>query len=342
MNRTMKSLKLLAVLCFFIFITSCSRFMMPSKPLNTPTNCFDLMWQTVDEKYSFFEYKKIDWDSMRRRYRARVQDTMSQDALFNVLSEMLYELKDGHVNLTSSFDRSRNWSWRDNYEDNFNQNFVQRQYLQQNFRITGALQNKIIDSIGYVRYPSFGMPISEADLDYVFERFRPMKGMIIDVRDNGGGSMANIFKWMSRFVKYKTLVGYGWVKNGVGHTDFAKKIEFYAQPRKGVLPFTKPVMVLTNRGCYSATNFFAGFMSHLPNVTLIGDNTGGGGGLPVSADLPNGWQYRFSATYATLPDGFNIEFGVSPDIRVSTGAKEELEGKDAIIERALKEIREKL
>jgi hypothetical protein len=41
-----------------------------------------------------------------------------------------------------------------------------------------------------------------------------------------------------------------------------------------------------------------------------------------------------------LPDGFNIEFGVEPKIRVSTGAKEELEGKDAIIERALQLIRE--
>ncbi|MEY4933836.1 MAG: hypothetical protein RIS64_195 [Bacteroidota bacterium] len=335
----MQLFKLTILLLLLMLITSCSRVLMPSNPQNTATKCFDLMWQTIDEKYSFFEYKRIDWDSIRRKYRPRVHDTMPQEALFQVLSQMLYELRDGHVNLTTPFDRSRNWSWRDEYFDNFNQNFVYRHYLKQNFRLTNALPNQIIDSIGYVRYGSFGAPISESDLDYVFERFRPLKGMIIDVRDNGGGSMINIFKWMGRFVKYRTLVGYGWVKNGKGHQDFDKKIEFYAEPRKGVVPFTKPVVILTNRGCYSATNFFAGFMSLLSNVTLIGDQTGGGGGLPISADLPNGWQYRFSGTYATLPDGFNIEFGVPPKIQVSTGAKEELEGKDAIIERALQEIR---
>jgi hypothetical protein len=320
----------------------CSRVLMPRQLKNTPTVCFDALWQTVDEKYSFFEYKNIHWDSIRQLYRPRINDTMNQEALYAVLSQMLYELKDGHVNLTTTVDRSRNWSWREAYPENFNPNFVYRQYLKQDFRMTGALLNQVIDSVGYLRYSSFSSPISEADLDHVFERFKSLKGMIIDVRDNGGGSMANVFRLMNRFVKYKTLLGYGWVKNGKKHNDFSKRVEFYAEPRKGTTPFTKPVVILTNRSCYSATNFFAGFMSLLSNVTLIGDDTGGGGGLPISADLPNGWQYRFSATLTTLPNGFNIEGGIPPDIRVSTGARDELENKDAIIERALKEIKEGL
>jgi C-terminal processing protease CtpA/Prc len=82
-------------------------------------------------------------------------------------------------------------------------------------------------------------------------------------------------------------------------------------------------------------------MSLLPNVTLVGDRTGGGGGIPISSDLPNGWQYRFSATYQTLPDGFNFEGGMPADIEVFTSAKEELEEKDAIIEKAIEVIKEK-
>ena len=80
-------------------------------------------------------------------------------------------------------------------------------------------------------------------------------------------------------------------------------------------------------------------MSLLPNVTLVGDRAGGGGGLPISRDLPNGWQYRFSATMQMLPDGFNIENGFPPDIEITTGAKEELEGRDALIEKAVEVIK---
>jgi C-terminal processing protease CtpA/Prc len=76
-------------------------------------------------------------------------------------------------------------------------------------------------------------------------------------------------------------------------------------------------------------------------VTLVGDRTGGGGGIPISADLPNGWQYRFSATYQTLPDGFNIEHGIAPDIEVQTTVQDELNGRDAIIEKAIAVIKTK-
>ena len=122
---------------------------------------------------------------------------------------MLYELRDGHVNLSTSTDRSRNWSWRDDYPDNFNPNFFFKNYFKKDFQLTGALPNQILaDSIGLVRYSSFSSSIPDADLDYVMKRFKDMKGIIIDVRDNGGGAMNNVFKFMSRFVEKRTLVGY--------------------------------------------------------------------------------------------------------------------------------------
>ena len=129
------------------------------------------------------------------------------------------------------------------------------------------------------------------------------------------------------------------IEKGNKHADFTEKQPLFATPRKGKPAFTKPVVILINRGCYSATTHFAAYMSLLPNVTLVGDRVGGGGGIPISRDLPNGWQYRFSATMQTLPDGTQIEHGVDPKVSVETGAKEELEGKDAIIEKGLEVIR---
>ncbi|MEM1215921.1 MAG: S41 family peptidase, partial [Bacteroidota bacterium] len=96
----------------------------------------------------------------------------------------------------------------------------------------------------------------------------------------------------------------------------------------------KPIVVLTNRLSYSATNFFAGFMSQLPQVTIIGDRSGGGGGIPVSYELPNGWKFRLSASRTYLLDGQDIETGIEPDIYQGTGPEDEIKGVDAIIERA--------
>ncbi len=336
-------MKLFKIILFLatpsVLLTHCSTILMKADVKNTPTNCFNLMWKTVDENYSYFDYKGVDWNAVRERYAPKVNDSISQDSLYKVLSDMLYELRDGHVNLATTYDRSRNWSWKDDYPDNFNVNFVFKQYMKKDFKITGALPNQILnDSIGYFRYSSFGNPVSDSDLDFVLNRFKNSKGIIIDVRDNGGGSMSTVFRIMNRFVEKKMLVGYAHTKNGKGHNDFSKPISFYAVPTKKRTPFTKPVVILINRGCFSATTHFAAFMSVLPNVTLVGDRTGGGGGIPISADLPNGWQYRFSATYQTTVDGFNIEHGMAPDVEVSTGAKEELEGKDALIEKAIEII----
>jgi hypothetical protein len=337
----MKYLKfLLFIVAPSVFATSCSKVLMKADVRNTPTNCFDMLWQTVDKNYAFFDYKKIDWQAVRSKYRPQVCDTMRQDSLFRVLASMLGELRDGHVNLSGSFDRSRNWSWRDDFTDNFNPNFVYRTYLKRDFLITGALNNQMLDdSIGYIRYASFSSPISENDLNFVMKRFENAKGIIIDVRDNGGGSMGNIFKIMSRLVSAKTLVGYVQFKKGDDHNDFTEKQPLFAEPRKGKIAFKKPIVVLINRGCYSATTHFAAYMSILPNVTLVGDRAGGGGGIPISRDLPNGWQYRFSATMQTLPDGTQIEHGVAPKVEATTGPKDELEGKDAIIEKGMEIIR---
>ncbi len=337
----MKFLKtLLFIIPSALFFTSCSKLLMKEDVSNTPTHCFESMWQTVNDNYAFFDYKKINWNTIHDRYAPTIQDTMSQDSLFSVLSAMLYELKDGHVNLSKGTDRSRNWSWKDDYPDNFNPLFTQRQYLKRDFQLTNALKNQIFeDSIGYIRYESFGQSVSDDDLDYVLKRMEDTKGLIIDVRDNGGGSMATIFKIMNRFVDKRVQIGNMQTKNGSAYNDFTKPVPLYIQPKKGKVQYLKPIVVLINRSCYSATTHFAAFMSLLPNVTLVGDRAGGGGGLPISRDLPNGWQYRFSATMQTLPDGTQIESGFDPDIPVTTGPKEELEGKDAIIEKAKEVIK---
>ena len=83
-------------------------------------------------------------------------------------------------------------------------------------------------------------------------------------------------------------------------------------------------------------------MQYLPNVMIVGDVTGGGGGLPFTSELPNGWTIRFSACAIEDAMGNITEFGVapSPGCKVDMSPEEEAVGKDAIIEKAFEILAE--
>ena len=53
---------------------------------------FEALWKIMDENYCFFDYKKVNWDSIHMVYAARISENMNDEALFTVLGEMLGEL----------------------------------------------------------------------------------------------------------------------------------------------------------------------------------------------------------------------------------------------------------
>ena len=110
-------------------------------------------------------------------------------------------------------------------------------------------------------------------------------------------------------------------------------MEVFVEPSKGVR-WQKRVVVLTNRETFSAANDFVKSMKRFPNVTVMGDKTGGGSGLPFSQELPNGWGVRYSAVVFLDADKQQIEFGIEPDVYVSLNQDDVVKGIDTIIETA--------
>lgn len=311
---------------------------MDDNPTNDPQSNFDLLWENVRDKYTFFEPKNINWDSVYTHYDPMVDENTTDEELFTVLDNMLYDLRDGHVNLRSPFNLSRNWNWYLNYPDNFNEQLVERNYLGANHRIAGGLRYTILpDSIGYIYYGSFSSGFTLENLDEVMSYMKGTRGLIVDVRNNGGGFLNNAFALGQRLISTEKNVLVTFEKTGPGPNDFGNGLSYNLRPSDGV-NYEGEVAVLTNRRCYSATNFFAAMMRSFDNVTLIGDQTGGGGGIPVDSELPNGWTYRFSATVSLIPvfdtAFYNIELGIPPNMSVTNDPNNELIGIDDIIERA--------
>ncbi len=313
----MKKNKIFILVVFLSFI-SCEKILFKEDLASTdPQDNFEYLWNECNKKYAYFDLKNIDWDAIKIEYAAKIHDDMSQDSLFNVLGGMLTELNDGHVNLISNFNVS---FFGVEYlgQDNFYGRLIEEHYLNQTYYSSGPFAHDFLDNgqIGYVRFASFPGTVDDINLDFVLNRYKDTKGLILDLRENGGGAVTDVFKILSRFVEEKTLTNYSRIKNGPSPDDFSDAEPVYVKPYNGIR-YTNKVIMLTDRGTYSAGSFTALATKAIPNIILMGDTTGGGLGLPNGGQLPNGWTYRFSITQAlTLDKSPDYENGVPPDIEV--------------------------
>lgn len=300
---------------------------------NTPQGNFEALWKIIDEQYCFLDYKQIDWDAIHDEYLPLITSDMSSDGLFEVLGNMLAELKDGHVNLYSASNTARYWDWYLDYPRNYDEALVE-QYLGRDYRIASGLKYTILeDNIGYISYTSFSDGIGEGNLDEALSYLAACNGLIIDVRNNGGGNLTYSTRLAARFTNERVLTGYILHKTGPGHSDFSEPEPIYVDPSDGVR-WQKKAVVLTNRHSYSATNDFINAMRYMPQVTLLGDKSGGGSGLPFTSELPNGWTVRFSASPHLDADKQQIEFGIDPDVKVDMTEEDKARGLDTLIEAA--------
>lgn len=306
-----------------------------------PLGNFDALAQIVKERYCFFAEKDIDWDAVCAEYRAKVMPDTKQLELFQICSDLLDQLEDGHVNLSSRFNTSYYRKWWSDYPQDFNLRTLQQYYLGFDYMQTSGISYKMItDDIGYMYYPSFSSGIASVNLDYILAILKDSKGLIIDIRDNGGGLLTNIDRLVGRFITNEMLGGYIRHKTGPAPDAFSDPYPIMyeaANPERRVKYLDKPIVVLTNRSCFSAANDFVAVMKELPNVKIVGARTGGGGGLPFSSELPNGWAVRFSSCPINDAHDQTTEFGIdpSPGCEVHCTDEELAAGYDAILEFAL-------
>ena len=224
---------------------------------DNPQGNFEALWHIIDEHYCFLTIKQqeygLDWNEVHARYRRQINAQMTEAQLFEVLGNMLAELRDGHVNLYSSFDVARNWSWHENYPANMYDTLITR-YLGRNFRMASGLRYCLLDdNVGYLRCATFNQALGEGNLDQIFSYFLPARGLIIDVRSNPGGLISSAEQLAARFTNEPLLVGYMQHKTGRRHDDFSALQEQWLKPSRGIR-WQKPVVIVTNRGVYSAAN----------------------------------------------------------------------------------------
>jgi carboxyl-terminal processing protease len=203
-----------------------------------------------------------------------------------------------------------------------------------------TLEYKTINNIGYLTINNFedeGI-VKQFDSLYTAE-IAKTKGLIIDIRYNGGGSGGIGFNIIGRLtdkpfeISASKLISLtsrpaaepSWVDHGFDTWNVNGKI-FY----------NKPVVVLIGPRTFSAAEDFTVAFDYMKRGKLIGMPTGGSTGQPVPFNLPGGGQARVCGKHDSYPDGKEfVGIGINPDIMVKPTIKDLLNGVDAAKEKAL-------
>lgn len=309
---------------------------------------FEAFWTMVDEQYCYLDYKNIDWNAVHDELLPRVEAAKTEQEFFNILETALDYLRDGHVWMISHFKTyscdtylydENNVAYPNNYDyDVIKNNYVEEMFhtLDSDIRFGEIKRNG--RKIAYINHIEFGKDWVENDYKYLEQIVNTADGIIFDIRNNPGGSGIIGLELAGMFINQKTVVGYHAVKTGAGHNDFSEPHPIHVTPSEVCDWTNKKTMLLTNRNVYSTANLFTCALKHAKNVTQIGGITGGGGGMPMTHILPNGWFVVFPSNVLFDVNKQHIECGITPDIEVTATDEQLATGYDAIMERAIEEI----
>ena len=169
-------------------------------------------------------------------------------------------------------------------------------------------------SIGYVRLIQF-TPETPIRLQDALDKFQANNytGLIMDLRDNGGGLLNSGVSVADKFISEGPIVS---TKSRIP----TENLQFTASSSSTTVKKDIPVVVLINRGSASASEIVAGALKDYHRAYLVGERTYGKGSVQqiryLTYNYSEGFKYT-TARYYT-PSDINIDkIGIPPDLEIS-------------------------
>lgn len=201
-------------------------------------------------------------------------------------------------------------------------------------------------NIAYVALNSFENDKTAEMFEAAFSSIAQADALIIDVRDNGGGSSSVGWKVLSfltdkpfKVSKWRTR-NYRPTYRAWGYPEGRYGEESGDQPPDGKRLYKKPVVVLTSPRTFSAAEDFMVAFDMMERGPIIGEPTGGSTGQPLIFYLPGGGSARVCTKRDMYPDGREfVGVGIQPDRLVRPTLEDVRAGRDTVLEAALAELK---
>lgn len=282
--------------------------------LSPPEKNFEALWGTFNKRYAFFKERKVDWQAQYKKFRPMVDVKTTDKELFKIMCDMLAPLKDGHVYLKARRLGLPEYCPEElpRFLKEFNTRKLERQYaamVEKTLQANGFNEPKTAAKVlSYTHNEKFGYLLVrefeganrrklDAGLDEALGSMDGIKGLIIDIRLNPGGTTGFTYRIANRFADKRRIGHHERTKKGPDEKDLGPLRTFHLQPpaaKKKNHTFTGPIILLTHGASYSASDLFAMIMRELPHVKIIGEPTNGIFSNMLERKLPNGWKYTLS------------------------------------------------
>jgi carboxyl-terminal processing protease len=200
--------------------------------------------------------------------------------------------------------------------------------------VRARIETKVVDSkrlpgdIGYVSLSDFSRGASSKIADAIrsLEAEGPLKGLILDLRDNPGGLLDEAGLVASQFIDKGTIT--------IEREKGGKEQVLEAQP--GGVALDVPLVVLVNRGSASASEIVAGAIKENGRGKLVGEQTFGKGTVQMPQTLSDGSELRVTIAEWLTPNKEQINGqGIVPDVVVERTQADFVDGRDPQLDRAV-------
>lgn len=179
--------------------------------------------------------------------------------------------------------------------------------LRDSISIDSVRAEMLESNIGYIRVYEFSSHTTD-EFDKAYDRMvkEGAKKLIIDLRDNPGGSFTTVCQMLDGFLSDGVIV---YTQDKVGHRE-------YVRANKAV-KYKLPIAVLINRNSASASEIFSGTVKDRQLGVLVGEKTYGKGIVQNTIPFSDGTALKLTISRYYTASGKEIhEKGIAPDIKV--------------------------
>jgi carboxyl-terminal processing protease len=179
-------------------------------------------------------------------------------------------------------------------------------------KVKSVKSRMLEDGFGYVRISQFQSKTAESMVDAIEalnkEAGGPLKGMVLDLRNNPGGVLNGAVAVSDAFLK-KGLIVY--TEGRVSDS----KLRFNATPDD--ILNSAPLVILVNQGSASASEIVSGALQDHHRAIVVGNPTFGKGSVQTILPLSNGTAVKLTTARYYTPSGRSIQAeGIKPDIEL--------------------------
>jgi C-terminal processing protease CtpA/Prc len=267
---------------------------------------YDEIWELIQNNF-LYRNRLHNWSRWRHKFDDQL---ISPQAMQIAVDTMLGSLNDPYT-----YYRNANATTQRNQED-VETNVVDYRMVDQN--------------VGYIRLKTFCSKNCVGEMRFALQQLKGAKAIVMDLRDNKGGSIEDAFRIFSMFVKsgrFASMTGID-QKNIVKERLTVSKTKLLdrrgasvsSKSRERNISKARPLLILVDGRTKSAAEMLAGALRDSAGAKLIGTKTYGKGVIQRVWEFDNNTSIKVTSAAFLLPSGATIHgVGIKPAIKVSSG-----------------------